>query len=209
MELDNSVISYQIREKETNLRDTITLVAGTFTVTTPSVRDDSIIYLSFNAPDVANAGKIYIDSIIPGTSFTIKSSNVLDTSKINYSLVPFPNAFEGQATLVPTVGGSEVTVNIGGISGLNIFNTSLVFVSFNSLSGTPGNIYASSTNIIPQTSFKIKSSSATDASIINYRIYNYPTTSGGVVAVAGVCFCFCMVKMVPFNGVIGEIKCIS
>lgn len=187
---DNSVVNYEVLEEETNVVGTATLVAGTVTVANTTIRNDSLILVSYNTPDVGNTSNLYVTNLVPGASFTITSDNVADTSTVNYQVIPFPDIFEGTNTLIPTVGGSEVTINIGGIPGLTIFDTSLLLVSHASTGGTLGKLYVSTADIEAGVSFKIKSTSATDSSEVAWKIYNYPNTAGGVVSVGGGTFLF-------------------
>lgn len=187
---DNSVVNYEVLEAEANVVGTATLGAGgTIVVTNTNIRDDSLVLVSYNTIS-GTPGNLSVGSIVPGTSFTITSDNVGDTSTVNYSVITFPDVFEGTNTLVPAVGGSEVTVNIGGVPGLTIFNTSLILVSHASTGGTLGKLYVSTDDIDAGVSFKIKSTSATDTSEVSWKIYNFPNTSGGVVSVGGGTFLF-------------------
>lgn len=187
---DNSVVTYEVVEKETGEVGTATLVAGTVVVNTTAIRDDSLIFVSYNTPDAANVGSLSTSTIVPGTSFTINSTNAADTSTVNYKIVTFPHVFEGTTTLTPDAGGSFSVVNIGGVPGLTIFDTSLIILSYNTPAGTPDKLYARTADIDPQVSFTIRSTSTTDSSLVTYKIYNYPATSGGVVSVGGGTFLF-------------------
>lgn len=67
-----------------------TLVAGTVTVSNTSITANTRVFLSINGVGVlANLGVPYEDtpSRVAGTSFSLKSSNVLDTSTITWLLV--------------------------------------------------------------------------------------------------------------------------
>lgn len=67
---------------------TATLVGGTATVTTSAVTASSLIFVSANA--VSGTQGILSapsSSIVAGTSFVIHSSNVLDTSTVNYWII--------------------------------------------------------------------------------------------------------------------------
>lgn len=68
----------------------VVLVGGTVTVNTNKVTASSMIMLTVNGVGVlANLGNIYEDRAtrVAGTSFTIKSSNVLDTSTISWFII--------------------------------------------------------------------------------------------------------------------------
>ena len=66
------------------------LVGGTVTVNTNKVTSSSMIMVTVNGVGIlANLGNIYEDRAtrVNGTSFTIKSSNVLDTSTITWFII--------------------------------------------------------------------------------------------------------------------------
>ncbi|MEK6829735.1 MAG: hypothetical protein AABY15_06465 [Nanoarchaeota archaeon] len=65
----------------------ITLIGGTATVTTTKVTASSIIILTVQGGSVANVGGHYISSRIPGTSFVITSTNVLDASDVGWIII--------------------------------------------------------------------------------------------------------------------------
>lgn len=67
---------------------TATLVGGTKTVTTTAVKTGAKIFLSVNAP-AGTQGFLSAPtaSIVDGTSFVINSSNVLDTSTVNWWII--------------------------------------------------------------------------------------------------------------------------
>lgn len=60
-----------------------TLAAGTVTVADTSVTATSRIQLTTQAPG-GTAGFLVVSARVPGTSFTILSSNVADTSQVAY-----------------------------------------------------------------------------------------------------------------------------
>lgn len=62
------------------------LVGGTVTVNTTKVTALSEIFLSVNVPG-GTLGTIYVSARVAGTSFTITSLNVLDTSTISWFIV--------------------------------------------------------------------------------------------------------------------------
>ena len=66
------------------------LSGGTFTVNTVKVTANSLIFLSVNgAGTLSNLGEIYEDqpSRVPGTSFTIKSTNALSNATVAWFII--------------------------------------------------------------------------------------------------------------------------
>ena len=63
----------------------VALIGGTLTVNTTKVTVNSRIFLT--SQDCTNCGWIYISARVVGTSFTITSSNALDTSTIAWMIV--------------------------------------------------------------------------------------------------------------------------
>lgn len=62
-----------------------TMVAGAVTVSTTAVTSSSRIFVSINdtgSGALTNIGSVYVNNIIAGTSFDIRSTNILDTSSI-------------------------------------------------------------------------------------------------------------------------------
>lgn len=79
-----------IKEGSNARMGTATLVAGTVTVSNTSVTANTRIFVSIdNAGTVANLGTIYEDSTVrsAGTSFTIKSTNILSNAVVSWLLV--------------------------------------------------------------------------------------------------------------------------
>jgi hypothetical protein len=70
----------------TSIIGTATLVAGTVTVSTTAVTASSLIFVSYFTPGGTQAS-LSIGTITPGVSFVINSSNVADTSTVNYLIV--------------------------------------------------------------------------------------------------------------------------
>ncbi|HQK38540.1 MAG TPA: hypothetical protein PLO52_00320 [Flavobacterium alvei] len=64
-----------------------TLVAGTVTVNTTKVTANSRIFLTVNGGTLTNVGAQYVSARTAGTSFTITSLNVLDTSQTAWMIV--------------------------------------------------------------------------------------------------------------------------
>jgi len=63
----------------------VVLIEGTLTVNTTKVTANSRIFLT--SQDCTNCGWVYISARVAGTSFTITSSNALDTSTIAWMIV--------------------------------------------------------------------------------------------------------------------------
>jgi hypothetical protein len=66
---------------------TVTLVAGSATVNTTSVQTSSIILLTVQGGTLTNVGAQHISARTAGTSFTISSLNVLDTSTVGWVII--------------------------------------------------------------------------------------------------------------------------
>lgn len=64
-----------------------TLAAGTVTISTTAVTASSLIFLTDTTNSLTNLGILTVSSKTAGTSFTVKSSNVLDTSTFNWMIV--------------------------------------------------------------------------------------------------------------------------
>ena len=65
----------------------VTLVAGSATVNTTSVQTSSIILLTVQGGTLTNVGSQYISARTAGTSFTISSLNILDTSTVGWVII--------------------------------------------------------------------------------------------------------------------------
>lgn len=63
-----------------------TLVGGTVTISTTAVTANSLIFLQDTASTLTNVGVLSVSSKSAGTSFTVTSANVLDTSTFNWVL---------------------------------------------------------------------------------------------------------------------------
>lgn len=61
-----------------------TLTAGTVTISTTAVTASSIIFLTDTTNSIVNLGSLTVSAISAGTSFTVKSSNVADSSTFNW-----------------------------------------------------------------------------------------------------------------------------
>lgn len=64
-----------------------TLSGGTVTISTTAVTSNSLIFLQDTASTLTNVGVLAISSKSAGTSFTVTSANVLDTSTFNWLIV--------------------------------------------------------------------------------------------------------------------------
>lgn len=66
---------------------TATLTGGTVTVSTTAVTANSLIFLTDAAASLTNVGPLSVTSKTAGTSFTVTSTNVLDTSTFNWLII--------------------------------------------------------------------------------------------------------------------------
>lgn len=64
-----------------------TMAAGTVTISTTAVTANSLIFLTDTASTLTNVGTLSVSAKSAGTSFTVTSSNVLDTSTFNWFIV--------------------------------------------------------------------------------------------------------------------------
>ena len=64
-------------------RGTATLVAGTVTVTLPSVGSSSVVLVTRQAPS-GTLGHLSVPSVNPGSGFTVTSSSGGDNSVVSY-----------------------------------------------------------------------------------------------------------------------------
>ena len=81
-------ISSGIRVAEgTNAKQGVaTMSGGTVTVNTTSVTANSRIFLTIQDPNSGTPGYLWISARTPGTSFTIQSSSIIDTSIVAYEI---------------------------------------------------------------------------------------------------------------------------
>jgi hypothetical protein len=65
----------------------VTLTGGTATVSTSKVASNSVILLTVQGGTLTNVGSTYISARSVGTSFTITSTNVLDSSIVGWVII--------------------------------------------------------------------------------------------------------------------------
>lgn len=70
-----------------SITGTATMVAGTVTVSTTSVHSGSQIQLTHGGTGLLNLGVLYVGTIVDGTSFDIKSANILDNDTVHWLVV--------------------------------------------------------------------------------------------------------------------------
>jgi hypothetical protein len=144
---------------------------STVTVYTPYVQANSKILLNYANSDIAilNSGILSIADadIVPGTSFTIKSSNALDTNQVIWTIVQNvlggPAATMGTATLV---GGTVTVPTTAVVAATN----GVILLTYNTPGGTLG-AYIRPSAINDNVSFTITSENALDISTINWAIF--------------------------------------
>lgn len=64
-----------------------TLTGGTVTIATTAVTASSLVFLTDTTNSLTNLGTLTVASISAGASFTVKSSNALDTSTFNWLII--------------------------------------------------------------------------------------------------------------------------
>jgi hypothetical protein len=67
-------------------KGTATLTAGTVTISTAAVLPGSVIVVTPLAP-LVNLGLLSVANVVPGSSFDIRSANVLDGSAVMWAIV--------------------------------------------------------------------------------------------------------------------------
>lgn len=146
-----------------NLGSGVTPVAGSVFVIAPSVRANSNILLTYATNPGVNGGVLDTPSLLiePGIGFSIFSSNINDTAKVNWAITNLASGLSGTSTLV----GGTVTV-----PNTSVQSNSVILLSDNTTSGTPGT-YVRVSSITSGTSFTITSQSGTDTSSINWDIF--------------------------------------
>lgn len=65
----------------------VTLTAGTATVSNTLVTTNSVIFLTIQGGTLTNIGSPYISARVANTSFTITSTNILDTSNVGWHII--------------------------------------------------------------------------------------------------------------------------
>lgn len=141
----------------------VTPVAGQIFVNAPSVRSSSNILLTYATNPGGNGGVLSapLAMIQPGIGFTIVSSNVADTARVNWAITNLlPSLTQGTSTLV----AGTVTVNTSSVAA-----NSVILLSDNTLNApTP---YVMVSAIVAATSFTITAQANTDVSSINWAIF--------------------------------------
>jgi hypothetical protein len=78
-------VGFRVKEGSNAKMGTGTLSGGTVVISTTAVHTNSRVFLQdTTSGSLANVGSLVVSSISDGTSFTVKSSNVLDTSTFNW-----------------------------------------------------------------------------------------------------------------------------
>ena len=76
-----------VKEGTNSTMGVVTLVLGVATVSTTKVTANSRIFLTTQGGTLTNVASVYISARTPGTSFTITSMNLLDTSDVGWLIV--------------------------------------------------------------------------------------------------------------------------
>lgn len=151
------------------------LTANTLTaVANPNVTANSLIFTSTKTVAIA-AGFIQAPSasIVPGVSFSIKSSNATETSTVNYEIVS-PGPLVGTGTLALVVGVAQFTVYSPLILPVdsNGDRVQVIRLGVNTFGGTVGILSWTFNAVDPilGESFTVTSSNAADVSTVNWQI---------------------------------------
>lgn len=147
--------------------DGITPVAGSVTVSVPTITANSKILLTHNTlngtPGVLSVPAVGINTT--NNTFTITSNNTLDTSTVNWTIVQ-ENVLGGTAS---TQGTATLVAGTRTVSTTAIETDSVVLITVNTLLGTIGTYIAST--ISSGTSFTLTSQNAADVSTVNWAIF--------------------------------------
>lgn len=166
------------------------MVGGSVTIPTTAVRSDSVIQLTMGTFGTA-AGQWYVSRILPGVSFTVTSTASTETSTVVWAIMPSNQLSGISAPLVPTAGGSIVTVYAPSVAANS--KIQLTYASVGA-AGTTGILAVPDATIQIGQSFQIKSSNANDVGTVQWTIVTQPpqfiantaTLVGGTVTVANV-----------------------
>lgn len=146
-------------------------VAGQIFVNAPSVTASSNILLTYATNPDPNGGVLSApfstqaqpSLILPGKGFTIISSNNSDSAKVNWAITNLqPGITQGTNTLA----GGTVTVNTKAVQA-----DSVILLTYNTLISPTQYIRASSSDIVPGTSFIINAQAAGDVSTVNWAVF--------------------------------------
>ena len=147
------------------------MVAGVITVNTTSVQSNSIILVSYKTiAGTPGTLSVPVAGIIPGVSFTINSSSVLDTSTITWTIC---QKVQGVTQGTGTLAAGVATINTTGVRA-----ASVILINYNTFSATHGT-WIAVTNRIASTSFSVQARSdinanvAADTSTFNWVILPY------------------------------------
>lgn len=78
---------FYVKEGTNATMGVVTLSGGTATVNTTKVTANSRIFLTVQGGTLTNVGAVYISARTAGTSFTITSLNILDSSDIAWLII--------------------------------------------------------------------------------------------------------------------------
>lgn len=87
LKLETAGKGIYIKEGSNATMGTATLSAGSVVVSTTKVTANSRIFLEVNGGTLTNVGAVYVSARTAGTSFTITSLNILDTSDVAWVII--------------------------------------------------------------------------------------------------------------------------
>jgi hypothetical protein len=164
------------------------MAGGTVTIYTSQVQANSIIHLTLNTFGTAH-GAWRVSTIVPGVSFTVTSTEVTETSTVNWAIMSSKWASGTSANL-----GSTGTIFV---PTTQVQANSKILLTYNDISGTPGVLSVPDADINTDPydpienptgpGFVIRSSSALDTSTVNWTIAQFTPalTQGTATLVAG------------------------
>lgn len=160
---ETSTLNWVIIPRNWNSGTSANMAAGVVVVPTSAAQSNSKILVTHKTV-AGTAGVLEVRDIdiVSGVSFTIRSSNILDTSTVSWAILQnVPTLTQGTATI--GAGGNVVVPTTG------VAANSIIMLTYNTFN-TPGT-YLQPTNIVAGTSFRIDSQNAADRSTVNWAIF--------------------------------------
>lgn len=138
------------------------MTAGEVTINTPLVQANSVVQLSVGIHGGTH-GQWRVSAIVPGVSFTVRSSSGTETSTVNWAIMHSSWISGTSAALGSGVDPGEVFVNAPTVTA-----NSKILLTNNTFAGTLGTL--SNPIINPGVGFIISSSNTSDTSTVNWTI---------------------------------------
>jgi hypothetical protein len=146
-----------------------------------SVKENSVIQLTING--VSSLGSLRIYNVTPGQSFTITSTNNVETATVDWTLI------NPDGQYVATTGGAGAQPMSGGVLAYSTTNfpaSSIVHASRKALGGTLGSLFVTSMGSTPTGyGFNVNSSDNADTSTPQWFVTPQNWVSGTAKLTAG------------------------